>query len=54
MVGRDLTPRALANAVTALFAVSIVIGVVIVQPGCVHVSVWASVEKSLLLAQIGN
>lgn len=50
----EFTPRALANLVTALFALTIVTGVVIVEPGCVRVGVWASFEKSELLSQVAT
>lgn len=47
-----LSSRHLARIVTALYAVSLVIAVLVLRPGCVHLVVWASFEKSDLLASI--
>jgi Ca-activated chloride channel homolog len=40
--------------VTALYAVSLVIAVLVLRPGCVQLVVWASQEKSDLLGRIAD
>lgn len=49
-----MSSRSLARIVTALYAVSLVIGILVFRPGCVHLVVWASFEKSELLSSLAN
>lgn len=49
-----MSSRNLARIVTALYAVSLVIGVLVLRPGCVHLVVWASFEKSDLLSSLAD
>jgi Ca-activated chloride channel family protein len=51
---RSASARAVARAITALFALAVVGGVFFLRPGCVRVAVWASVEKSDLLAEVAK
>lgn len=44
----------LARIVTALYAVSLVIAILVLRPGCVQLVVWASFEKSDLLGNIAD
>jgi len=44
----------LARLVTAAYAVSLVIAVLVLRPGCVQLVVWASQEKSDLLSRIAD
>jgi len=47
-----VSTRNLARIVTAVYAVSLVIAILWLRPGCVHLVVWASFEKSALLGDI--
>lgn len=47
-----LTSPHLARIVTTLYALSLVIGILVLRPGCVHLVVWASFEKEDLLGSI--
>jgi len=51
MVGA-LTPRSLARLVTVVYAATLILAVIVFQPGCVSLVVWASVEKSDLLREV--
>jgi Ca-activated chloride channel family protein len=51
---RKLGPRPLARTVTAIYAVSLFIAVLIIRPGCLTIEIWASVEKSELLSEIAE
>jgi Ca-activated chloride channel family protein len=53
-VSTGVPNRNLARIVTALYAVSLVVAILIFRPGCVHVIVWASFEKSELLGDIAD
>ena len=44
----------LGRIVTALYAVSLVVAILWFRPGCVHLVVWASLEKSELLGAIAT
>lgn len=50
-MGQLISSRNLARIVTAAYAVSLVIAVLYLRPGCVQLVVWASQEKS---DQLGN
>jgi Ca-activated chloride channel family protein len=47
------TPN-LARIVTALYAVSLVVVILLVRPGCVQLVVWASFEKSDLMGSVAD
>ena len=49
-----LTARSLARIVTAVYAVSLVLAVIIFHPGCVNLVVWASFEKSDVLGEVAG
>src|SRR5690242_10812156 len=51
-MGARVTAVVLARMVTAAFAVSLVSGVMVFQPGCVGVVVWSSFEKSDLMSTV--
>lgn len=44
----------LARIVTAVYAVSLVVAILVLRPGCVQLVVWASFEKSELLGDIAD
>lgn len=44
----------LARIVTAVYAVSLVVAILVLRPGCVHLVVWASFEKEDLLSTIAD
>jgi Ca-activated chloride channel family protein len=46
--------RNIARIVTALYAVSLVIAILVLRPGCVHLVVWASFEKSELMSSLAE
>ena len=46
--------RTIARVITAAYAVSLFVVLLVVQPGCVKLLVWASQEKSELLASIAD
>lgn len=49
-----VSTRNLARIVTAVYALSLVVTILWARPGCVHLVVWASFEKSALLGDIAK
>jgi Ca-activated chloride channel family protein len=49
-----MSSRSLARIVTAVYAVSLVIAILVFRPGCVQLIVWASFEKSELLGSLAE
>lgn len=49
-----MSSRNLARVVTAVYAVSLTIAVLVFRPGCVPLIVWASFEKSELLSSLAE
>src|SRR5688572_29574160 len=53
-MGMGMSNRNLARIVTAVYAVSLTIAILVFRPGCVPLIVWASFEKSELLATLAE
>ncbi|HUQ41048.1 MAG TPA: substrate-binding domain-containing protein, partial [Candidatus Limnocylindrales bacterium] len=51
-MGRSFSARSLARVVTTFYAAALLLGVIIVQPGCVTVVMWTSQEKYDLLRDV--
>lgn len=53
-MGNLVSSRNLARIITAAYALSLVIAILVLRPGCVHLVVWASFEKSDLLDSLAR
>ncbi|MEO8631856.1 MAG: substrate-binding and VWA domain-containing protein [Chloroflexota bacterium] len=53
-MGQPISSRNIARIVTAAYALSLVIAVLYLRPGCVHLVVWASQEKSAVLGDLAR